>query len=391
MHPFISIKQLNQTMRHDEQVQKDRNNTIVSDPTFGHLAGFQVDHIERILDQKKLSSDVHFVIQMYSDGMSTLDLWRMFHNSYWNQYGVTHAFSVALNALLCCECTKDRAFAEVVEGLREKAEHITAPIKTLSYYSETFNSRVLDQLNQCRMVNGDLVSQESLIILSDHGLSKLWFESSAANTDVEAFRYLLKHMKVPEGGQTMLRKCARKVNAPQAFINAVLGPQKSVSAFAQDIIETVRAADIARIDEIYDQPLVDQCFEELIHELMDISLPDVNQVKAAQHFMGLVITSGVDTYRTFLVQAFDAFSAIDLLKQPRLSSHQIIDGVLRLLSQSANSRDVFLLGIDTKDICTHPKAEQCFDRLHKLTGDKQYLKFSSNAHKSKALEDAIGL
>lgn len=391
MHPFISVKQIDQTIRHDERIQADRQNTVEADPVYGHLASFQVNAIEQILDVKQLSPDLPFIIELYEDGLDTQALWYMFCNSYWEGYGAQHAFSTALNALLCHERTKDRVFVEIINGLTDEANHIVKPMQTLLYYVNTFKSNVLGRLNQCRMSNGDLVSQESLIVLSACGFSKLLFESSARNKDVEAFHYLLKHVDATGGGQTMLRNCARKTNAPKSFIKAVLGAHEAVSAFAYDIVETVKEGDIARIDEIYDQPLVEQCFHELFLELMDISLPNAPQIKAAQHFMGRVVTSGIDTYRTFLAKAFHSFVGIDLLKQKRLNNHEIINGVLRLYTPGANSLDVFLLGLDIQDIHTHPKAKDCFDRMHKLTGDKQYLKMGSNAYKSKLLEEAIGL
>jgi hypothetical protein len=386
----INLSKLVQTSRHAEQVKEDMNSTVKSDPVFGHLACFQVDAVEAILDANQWT-DLPFVIELYADGLTTSDLWHMFCNSDWNRFGIRNAFATALNALLCHERTRDRAFSEIIDGLNCEAEHIVEPMKTLAYYVKTFLSNVLDRLNQCRLVNGELVSEAALCALSKLGFSEILFKSAARHEDVQGFHYLLKHLKVSGCAQRMLRDSCRWVNAPKSFIKAVLGANESVSAFAYDIVDTVKTGNIARIDEIYDQPLVEQCFHEVFMELMDITSLSEQQIKAAQHFMARVITSGIDTYRTFLVQAYDPFVTIDLLKQKRLSNHQIINGVLKLYTQTAGSRDIFLLGLPIEDIHTHPEATKCFDRLHQLTGDEQYLKYSSNAHKSKQLEDAIGL
>jgi hypothetical protein len=377
--------------QHQQRINEDRANTVATDPSFGHLSSFQVSAMESMLESKKISADLPFVIELYQGGASVMDLWRMCANSHWDTHGVRDGFALVLNALLCDEGTKDSIFATVSEGLIKSDELISNSMRALVYYSDKFGSSVLDKLNQCRMLDGSFISDEAISAFSRHGLSYILFKSAARNEDVQGFHYLLKHTMYEGGGQTMLRNSSRAVNAPKSFIKAVLGAHEAVSAFAHDIVETVKTAKISRLDEIYDQPLVEQCIKEVFHELMDLCSLSEPQIKAAQHFMGRVITSGADTYGAFLAEGYHPFEVVDLLKQPRMTPHQMIDRVLRLYTQSAGNLDVFLLGLDLKDIHTHPEAVKCFERLHKLTGDEQYLKYSSTTYKSKSLEDALGL
>ena len=311
-----------------------------------------------------------------------------------SSFSPVDAFSLCLNSLLGDQDRTIKTLTKmyVLECISGQDKFILDALKNIAYYRDSYDAVVFSRVNMLRDVDDELISAQCLKTMGDLKLTEALLESAVRFEDLDAINHCLRHLVKPHERNDLVRKCLRIKGVTKEFTDIALCEHTSVAGFAKDVIALVKAGSIPQLERVYNPVMAGRCYHELIIELMSDGYLSPEGIRAAQHFVGMVIDSGFDVYPAFVNRYFGTFAAIDVMAGPRLTPRQMLDIIYaKQHMNSAASLDAFLPYINTDEISKHPHSTQLFDRLHSMTKKLCHLKHASNMHKGQHLSEELGM
>jgi hypothetical protein len=377
---------------HRKKVESEKQATYQVYQADRPLSDQDVRALERLIVVKNFADPVPFVCDYYMKNGDQM-LWSALVAAESEKFSPVDASAFCLNSLLChgTEQSMGRIKYHIFFALEREEEFFVLGMKNLAYYHREYGADLFRNANMLRA--GDtLVSAKVLKILADLKLTEAVITSAIRFEDLAAVNYALAQVVPANERNSLVRKCLRVAGSSKAFRDLALEGYSSVASFADDLIAAVKSGSRQELLSVYNQAMVSRCYDELIKQVMRESYSKKGAIANAQLLIRMVIESGLDTYNAFVYQYCGAYGAIDQLSRPRLTSQQILDRIhLKQAIDSASSLDPFLHAISFEDILAHPKHESLCDRLHKMTGEEKYLKFTSRRYRGDLVSSQLGV
>jgi len=388
----INLSESLKAHQHATKIQKEKDEASLERTREAPLTAEQVTAIEALIQSNDFETPIPLAIDFHRRCL--FGIWMAIIASKDASFSPVDAFSLCLNSLLGEQEKTVRTLTKmyVLESIAAQDKFIIDGLKNIGYYRDSYNAVVFSRVNMLRDVDDELISLECLKTLGGIKLTEALIESAVRFEDLEAINYCLRHLVKPYERNDVLRKCLRIKGVSKVFTDIALCEHTSVDGFAKDVITVVKTGSIPQLERVYNPVMAGKCYHELIIELMSDSYLTAEGIRAAQHFVGLVIESGFDVYPTFVSRYFGTFAAIDQMAKPRLTPGQMLDMIYaRQHINSASSLDAFLPSFSPDDIRKHPNSGQLFDRLHTVTKKPSHLKYTSNLHKGQHLSEDLGM